>query len=558
MCTVERQSLSSLSPTSRRTRSARRGWLLAASAIAAASLTIAPDPRIGAQAPEPTMTHPDLAVRTVVTGLDSPTTMAFIGRNDMLVLEKNTGRVQRVVNGKIHSTVLDLAVNFGSERGLLGIALHPRFPRNPGVYLYWTESSTGADTNVLAETPLLGNRVDRFEWNGSALVQDINLIRLRAIQQDATNPAERGNHDGGVLAFEIASGDKSWRDRNAREDEDGNWRWWADGASADGGPSNGPSSASSNRSSNDQRSREKAKLLIFVGDLGRRGQMQNLVDGPFGPGQPDDQFGGPEPDDAHLSGVVLRLNDDGTSPTDNPFYDYGALVGGEVGANLQKVFAFGFRNSFGIAVDPRSGDLWTQENGDDSFSEINRIEPGTNCGWVQIMGPIARLAEFKGIETSASFFGLQQVRWPPTLIADTPAEALGRLNVLPESKYSDPEFSWKFEVAPAGIGFVESRALGREFAGDLFVGASRPTLSGGYLFRFNLADDRRSLDLSADPRLADRVADNVAKFEITESESLLIGMNFGVGTDIETGPNGNVYVVSLSNGAIYEISRRRR
>jgi aldose sugar dehydrogenase len=550
MYTVERRT-PSLSPVSRHTRYARRGWLLAAFVIAAATLTIAPDSRVIAQAPEPTMTHPDLAVRTVVTGLDSPTTMAFIGRNDMLVLEKNTGKVQRVVNGKIHSTVLDLAVNSGSERGLLGIALHPRFPRNPGVYLYWTESSTGADTDVLAETPLLGNRVDRFEWNGTTLVQDINLIRIRAIQQDATNPGERGNHDGGVLAFQISGDDKGWRDRNAREDEDGNWRWSGDGGSSSGSSNDG--------AANDQRrERDKAKLLIFIGDLGRRGQLQNLVNGPFGPGQPDDQFGGPEPDNAHLSGVVLRLNDDGTTPADNPFFDYGALVGGEVGANLQKVFAFGFRNSFGIAVDPRTGDLWTQENGDDSFSEINRVEPGMNAGWVQVMGPIGRIGEFKGIETSPQFFGLQQVRWSPELIADTPAEALSRMHVLPESKYSEPEFSWKFEVAPAGIGFVESRALGREFAGDLLVGASRPTLSGGYLFRFNLSDDRRSLNLSADPRLADRVADNVAKFEITESESLLIGMNFGVGTDIETGPNGNIFVVSLSNGAIYEIYRRRR
>jgi glucose/arabinose dehydrogenase len=524
-------------------------------------LTIAPDPRIVAQAPEPQMTHPDLAVRTVVTGLDSPTTMAFIGRSDMLVLEKNTGKVQRVVNGKVYSTVLDLAVNNGSERGLLGIALHPRFPRNPGVYLYWTESSTGADTNVLSATPLLGNRVDRFEWNGSTLVQDVNLIHLRAIQQDATNPVERGNHNGGVLAFQLPGDDRSWRDRNAREDEDGNWRWWGDGNGGGNGNGNGNSNGNGNGGSREREGeRDKAKLLIFIGDNGRRGQMQNLVDGPFGPGQPDDQFGngGPEPDDAHLTGVVIRLNDDGTTPSDNPFFDYGALVGGEVGANLQKVFAFGFRNSFGIAVDPRSGDLWTQENGDDSFSEINRIEPGTNCGWVQVMGPLARIAEFKGIETSAQFFGLQQVRWLPTLIADTPAEALSRMNVLPESKYSEPEFSWKFEVAPAGVGFVESRALGREFAGDLFVGASRPTLEGGYLFRFNLSDDRHTLDLSADPRLADRVADNVAKFEITESESLLIGRNFGVGTDIETGPNGNVFVVSLSNGAIYEIYRRRR
>jgi hypothetical protein len=52
------------------------------------------------------------------------------------------------------------------------------------------------------------------------------------------------------------------------------------------------------------------------------------------------------------------------------------------------------------------------------------------------------------------------------------------------------------------------------------------------------------------------VADNLTKFDITESESLLFGTNFGIGTDIKTGPNGNLFVVSLSNGAIYEISRR--
>ena len=60
-----------------------------------------------------------------------------------------------------------------------------------------------------------------------------------------------------------------------------------------------------------------------------------------------------------------------------------------------------------------------------------------------------------------------------------------------------------------------------------------------------------------DPRLEDRVADNLAKFEITESESLLIGRNFGIGTDIQTGPNGNLFVVSLSDGAVYELFRRR-
>jgi hypothetical protein len=59
-----------------------------------------------------------------------------------------------------------------------------------------------------------------------------------------------------------------------------------------------------------------------------------------------------------------------------------------------------------------------------------------------------------------------------------------------------------------------------------------------------------------DPRLKDRVADNRAKYGLTESESLLIGRGFGVGTDIQTGPNGNSYVVSLTEGAIYEIHRK--
>src|SRR5688572_25346439 len=256
----------------------------------------------------PTMLDPTLGVRTAATALVTPTSVAFLGANDLLVIEKNTGRVQRVVNGSVQGTVLDLAVNFGSERGLLGIALHPSFPTNPGVYLYWTESSTGADTNVLSATPLLGNRVDRFVWNGSTLTLAQNVVKIRAIQEDAGQPP-RGNHDGGPIAF-----------------------------GTDG------------------------KLYVFTGDVGRRGHLQNLPCGPTatcpGPTVPDDQFGGPEADDAHRTGVVLRLNDDGTAPADNPFFAAGAGMPGEVGANVQKIFSYGHRNSFGMAVDPLSGGVW--------------------------------------------------------------------------------------------------------------------------------------------------------------------------------------------------------
>jgi glucose/arabinose dehydrogenase len=606
--------------------------------------------------PAPVVLDPNLTVRTVASGLTTPIGVAFLGANDFLVLEKNTGQVKRVVNGTVQSTpVLDLAVNFGSERGLLSVALHPDFPSNPSVYLYWTESTTGSDTNVLSNTTLLGNRVDRFVWNGSTLTHAETIARIRAIQQDANQPA-RGNHDGGVIRF-------------------------------------GPD----------------GKLYVVVGDVGRRGQTQNLENGPFGPGIPDDQFGGPEPDDAHLTGVVLRLNPDGTAPADNPFSDIGRVfvarmdgaqetppvstasrgfatfflnedmtaltftatvtgidftgtqtpdaqddlvaahihaagapgtragvvwgfigtpfndtsprdvvvtpfadgVGGtvtakwdmtegnnttlaaqlpnilaglsyinfhtrrfpggevrgqivenpEVTENVRKIFSYGHRNSFGMAFDPVAGALWLQENGDDSFSELNRVEPGMNGGWVQVMGPVSRIDQFKAIETgnapgfpAGTFRGLQQVRWSPDNIADSPEEALDRLFEIPGSHYSDPEFSWKFEVAPGGLGFMEGRGLGPQYRNDLFMGAATPNLQGGHLFHFNLTGNRQKVAVD-DPRLADRVADNLNKHEITESESLLFGTGFGVVTDIQTGPNGNLVVVSLSSGNVYEIAR---
>lgn len=500
--------------------------------------------KVTAQAGGPEMLVPDLGVRTTTTNLITPISLAFIGANDFLLLEKNTGQVKRVVNGAVQGVVLDLGVNFASERGLLGIALHPNFPTNPGVYLYWSCRSTAlptnpffpdevrcldanmfaADTDEILQVPLLGNRVDRFVWTGSALTFDHNLIMLRSFQNDgAPVPAgqgdeaqpPRGNHDGGVLRF-------------------------------------GPD----------------GKLYILFGDNGRRGQLQNLPCGPTancpGPVQPDDQFGGPEPDDAHLTGVILRLNPDGTTPTDNPFFAVGAAMNNEVGRNIQKIFAYGLRNSFGMDFDPRSGALWQQENGDDSFSELNLAEPGFNSGWVQIMGPPSRIAQFKAIETSPDtdpclntpYFGLQQLRWSPVLIAETPGEALSRLFVLPGSHYSEPEFSWKFAVDPGAIGFVRSGALGPQYEGDLFVGGARPFLQGGHLFHFNLTGNRRKIGVD-DPRLEDRVADNICKYDLTESESLLIGRNFGTVTDIQNGPNGNLFVVSIDTGSVFEIFRSR-
>jgi hypothetical protein len=143
-------------------------------------------------------------------------------------------------------------------------------------------------------------------------------------------------------------------------------------------------------------------------------------------------------------------------------------------------------------------------------------------------------------------------------IARPPGEVRGQIVVTdepPVSHYSDPEFAWRFEVAPAGLGFINSQALGPQYEGDLVVGAARTFLLDGQLFRFNLTGNRRKI-ATDDPALADRVADNTAKYDITESESLVFGTGFGVGTDVQTGPNGNLFVVSLSTGTIFEIYRK--
>ena len=174
-----------------------------------------------------------------------------------------------------------------------------------------------------------------------------------------------------------------------------------------------------------------------------------------------------------------------------------------------------------------------------------------------VMGPISRVAEFKQIETTLGARDLQQLRWPPTNIADTPQDARARLFMLPNAHYDDPEFSWRFAVAPAAIGFMDGRGIGPQYSGDLFVGASVPALDAGYLFHFNLTGNRRKIGVD-DRRLEDRVADNVAKFDPTESESLRFGrLRWNRYPDQ---PSGTLYVVAVptrkSNSTSQDTRRR--
>ena len=98
---------------------------------------------------------------------------------------------------------------------------------------------------------------------------------------------------------------------------------------------------------------------------------------------------------------------------------------------MPKYYAYGVRNSFGLAFDPLTAELWDTENGPDRNDEINLVLPGFNSGWERIMGPVGR-----------------------------DAEGTGDLVQFPGSHYADPKFSWFNPVGLTAIVFMKSPLLG--------------------------------------------------------------------------------------------------
>src|SRR5262249_4492223 len=215
-----------------------------------------------------------------------------------------------------------------------------------------------------------------------------------------------------------------------------------------------------------------------------------------------------------------------------------------------------------------------EETGDQSFDKISLVDPGANDGWVQSSAPLfntdgsldsVALAEFKAIELRLSPNGPQQIRWPSANIADTPEEALNRLVMFPGAVYNAPVFSVRAEFPPAALSFFTSSALGSQYANALFEGGARDlATSGGQEMRdcallvFQPTGDRTGLDFGGDPnvRTTDNVFLNNRDFDLMGDTSFLFGEGFGIGTDIVTGPNGDLFVVSETKGAVYEIFRK--
>ena len=214
------------------------------------------------------------------------------------------------------------------------------------------------------------------------------------------------------------------------------------------------------------------QIYAVIGDNGNYGRLQNR--------QSDDWL--------NDTSVILRVDPPG------PYY------------------AIGVRNSFGITIDPMTGNMWDTENGDDEYDEINFVPENFNSGWIEIMGPAKNQAQVDALPKYENY------------------------------TYSDPEFSWQKPVAPTGISFVKSDKL-KDYQDSVFVG----DCNNGNLYRLKLDSSRTGFAFKS-PELADRV--------LNTGESMgeiLLGTGFGCVTDIEMGPDGLLYIVSLSDGKIYRL-----
>jgi aldose sugar dehydrogenase len=191
---------------------------------------------------------------------------------------------------------------------------------------------------------------------------------------------------------------------------------------------------------------------------------------------------------------------------------------------LNKYFAYGIRNGFGLDFDPVTGKLWDTENGPSFGDEINLVEPGFNSGHRKIQG------FWKENKNSSGELVIEQ--------------AINELiDFWGKGKYSAPEFAWNQTAAVTAIKFLNTDQYGKKYENDILVGTVKPK---GDLYHFDLNSDRSELDLHGP--LEDKIANNYG-----ELSNITFGKNFGVISDITVGPDGYLYIVSHTRGEIYRV-----
>jgi aldose sugar dehydrogenase len=378
----------------------------------------------------PLLKDPNLKASIVFRGIKFPSSMAFLGPDDILVLEKNEGTVKRIVNGvMLPDPLLKVNVSTIGERGMIGIAVTKEnkvMAKPVYVFLYYTEALEERELNNYDTDSR--NRLYRYEFVDNKLVNPKLLLDLLA--------GPTFTHNGGVIVV--------GQDNN---------------------------------------------LYLTIGDtLNTNPQDKPLVDGTAG---------------------ILRVDQEGNSVKNDSNRH---ILGNTHPSN--KYYAYGIRNSFGLDFDPVTGNFWDTENGPTYGEEINLVEPGFNSGWSNIQG------FWEGGD-------LNRIVLEPDDVLDFG----GRL------RYNSPEFASVPPLGLTALTFMDSDTFPQYYKDGFFAG----DFHNGFLYYFELTPDRKALNLTGG--LQDKIANSTE-----ELQEYILGERFGAITDIEVGPDGYLYVLSLYQG----------
>ena len=235
---------------------------------------------------------------------------------------------------------------------------------------------------------------------------------------------------------------------------------------------------------------QDGEVFATIGDLenvrkGTPGKLQNMANG--------------EIDD---TGIILRVG-----------YDENEISPMKSDDPLSHYYAIGIRNSFGLAFDPITGNLWDTENGQFCCDEINLVPPKFNSGWALAQG----------------------------FVNDETIESIPEIG---EFRYSNPEFTWQQVNAPTALAFA-GHQWGEKYENSLFVA----DYLFGTIYKFELNDARDGF-LFNESSLQDLILNEGDNYD-----EIVFGTGFGRISDMKFGPDGSLYVASFfHNGALYKIS----
>lgn len=398
-------------------------------------------PRAAGRAPAPA-----LAFQEIVTGLREPTDLAFLPDGRMVICEKGGAVRLRAADGSL-STAGRFPVDARSEKGLLGVVVHPAFSANRLLFFYYSRADAAG-----------GSDLDRHRVVSIALGTDGKLdaatetVRLGGLRGPA-------NHDGGALAI-------------------------------------GPD----------------GMLYVGVGDTGCNSGR------PPEPARPPTNYFATCLTNGN--GKILRIALDGSTPPGNPLAEVGRATAcgarcgaapSGLGAPRADIWAWGFRNPWRFAFDPRTGLLWVGDVGEVTYEEVTIARAGRHHGWPWREGA-------RG--------------WPPSRCRETVPDA---------GDCVDPAYFCRHGDAAGGIdGECQSITGGAFLEGPAWPVEWR----GLYLFSDNA--NGRVWTLSPD----------ASRTGVVPGSRREVGRIAGSPVSMRAGPDGLIYVAVLS-GSIVRIGPSR-